>query len=482
MSHEFHSFYYDQMQREPSTDDFRLPAGTEMTEELLQRLVDEFEQDHKPRYEYLDKVYDTHYAIFDRSWRKKPGYKPNNRLSADFCYTITDTFEGYYIGVPMTLSVKGGDEGRKKAVEAFIADYTARNFQEDVDAELSEMASKFGHAYEMLYQDDEGLPRSVAVSPLTAFMVYDDSVLKRPMFFVRWFYGDDGEIKGSYSDAHEVVPFRRGDAGLEFGEAEGHSFGSVPAVDFRQNTKGRGLYEGVLSMVEQYNAVLSEKGNDVEYFSDCYMVVKGKELNEDEIENIRENRIINLFGDSLEGLDVLFLAKPNADSVQENLINRLEQLIFKMAMVPDITSDSFVTASGIALKMRMMPMSNLARKKDRKFKRGVQERLKLLAAYPLSQGFSGDDWKAVEVTMHRNMPDDLESEAGVAGQLSGIVSEETQLSVLSCVSDPKAEMRRKREEQDEKADAISGGMPTNRTAPHDENQDEEGTDDEGSDL
>ena len=118
MSHEFHSFYYDQMQREPSTDDFRLPAGTEMTEELLQRLVDEFEQDHKPRYEYLDKVYDTHYAIFDRSWRKKPGYKPNNRLSADFCYTITDTFEGYYIGVPMTLSVKGEDDGRKKAVES----------------------------------------------------------------------------------------------------------------------------------------------------------------------------------------------------------------------------------------------------------------------------------------------------------------------------------------------------------------------------
>lgn len=479
MSHEFHSFYYDQMQREPSTDDFRLPAGTEMTEELLQRLVDEFEQDHKPRYEYLDKVYDTHYAIFDRSWRKKPGYKPNNRLSADFCYTITDTFEGYYIGVPMTLSVKGEDDGRKKAVEAFIADYTARNFQEDVDAELSEMASKFGHAYEMLYQDDEGLPRSIAVSPLTSFMVYDDSVLKRPMFFVRWFYGDDGAIKGSYSDAHEVVPFRRGDAGLEFGEAESHSFGSVPAVDFRQNTKGRGLYEGVLSMVEQYNAVLSEKANDVEYFSDCYLVVKGKELTDDELVNIRENKVINLFGESLEGLDVVFLAKPNADSVQENLINRLEQLIFKMAMVPDITSDSFVTASGIALKMRMMPMSNLARKKDRKFKRGVQERLKLLAAYPLSQGFSGDDWQMVDVTMHRNMPDDLQSEASVAGQLSGIVSEETQLSVLSCVSNPKAEMQRKRDEQEEKANAVSDSYPTNRTI---ETNQEEGTNDEGSDL
>lgn len=480
MSHEFHSFYYDQMQREPSTDDFRLPAGTEMTEGLLQRLVDEFEQDHKPRYEYLDKVYDTHYAIFDRSWRRKPDYKPDNRLSADFCYTITDTFEGYYIGVPMTLSVKGGDEGRKKTVEAFIAEFTARNLQEDVDAELSKMASKFGHAYEMLYQDEDGMPRSIAVAPLTAFMVYDDSVLKRPLFFVRWFYGDDGAIKGSWSDAAQVVDFARTNDGFAFGEPSAHAFGSVPAVDFRQNTEGRGLYEGVLSLIEQYNAVLSEKANDVEYFSDCYMVVKGKELDESEIENIRENKIINLFGESTEGLDVMFLVKPNADGVQENLINRLETLIYKTAMVPDITDDNFATASGIALKMRMMPMSNLARNKELKFRRGVQERMRLLAAYP-NADFAGDDWQAVEVTMHRNMPDDLQSEASVAGQLSGIVSEETQLSVLSCVSDPKAEMQRKRDEQEEKADAISGGMPTNRTAQADDTE-EEGTNDEGSDL
>ena len=74
MAHEFHSFYYDQMQREPETEDFRVPAGTEMTPELLQRLIDEFEQAHKPRYEYLDAAYRGHYAIFDRAWRRKPDY------------------------------------------------------------------------------------------------------------------------------------------------------------------------------------------------------------------------------------------------------------------------------------------------------------------------------------------------------------------------------------------------------------------------
>ena len=239
MAHEFHSFYYDQMQREPETEDFRVPAGTEMTPELLQRLIDEFEQAHKPRYEYLDAAYRGHYAIFDRAWRRKPDYKPDNRMAADFAYTITQTFEGYFIGVPMTLSVRNAEgmpDSRKSAVEAFIAEFTARNLQEDVDAELSKMASKFGHAYEMLYQDEDGMPRSIAVAPLTAFMVYDDSVLKRPLFFVRWFYGDDGAIKGSWSDAAQVVDFARTNDGFAFGEPSAHAFGSVPAVDFRQNT------------------------------------------------------------------------------------------------------------------------------------------------------------------------------------------------------------------------------------------------------
>jgi hypothetical protein len=66
--------------------------------------------------------------------------------------------------------------------------------------------------------------------------------------------------------------------------------------------------------------------------------------------------------------------------------------------------------------------------------------------------------------MHRNMPEDLAAEAGVAGSLSGIVSEETQLSVLSCVDDPKKEIERKNAERDAKAQQATEGMPTERTA------------------
>ena len=115
-------------------------------------------------------------------------------------YDITQTFEGYFIGVP--VDVRHEDE----ACDKFLRDYISRNHQEDVDAELSKMASKFGHAYEMMYQDDEGQPRSAAVSPMSAFMVYDDSVLKRPMWFVTYMYDENGRLTGRYSDAQDVYP------------------------------------------------------------------------------------------------------------------------------------------------------------------------------------------------------------------------------------------------------------------------------------
>ena len=173
--HEFHSFYYDQLKVEPVTDDFTVPVGTEFDAALIRRLIDEHEKSHLPRLKYLGHAYETRYQVFGRP--PKPDYKPDNRLAADMAYDITETFEGYFIGV---LHRRAPRDGAK-------ADYLRRwmllNSQEDADAELSKAASKYGIAYEMFYQDDTGRPRTVPVSPLTAFMVYDESVLHRKLAF-----------------------------------------------------------------------------------------------------------------------------------------------------------------------------------------------------------------------------------------------------------------------------------------------------------
>ena len=69
---------------------------------------------------------------------------------------------------------------------------------------------------------------------------------------------------------------------------------------------------------------------------------------------IRDERVINIFGtdnaDEIKNIVVQFLTKPTADATQENLLNRLERLIFQISMSANISDDSFGNvASGEAM-------------------------------------------------------------------------------------------------------------------------------------
>ena len=90
-----------------------------------------------------------------------------------------------------------------------------------------------------------------------------------------------------------------------------------------------GIFEPILSMINAYNKAISEKANDVDYFADAYLKVLGTLLDEDEVKHIRDDLIINFDGDT-EKMIVEFLQKPDGDTTQEHLIDRLERLIFQI--------------------------------------------------------------------------------------------------------------------------------------------------------
>lgn len=141
------------------------------------------------------------------------------------------------------------------------------------------------------------------------------------------------------------------------------------------------------------------------------------------------------------------MSKPNADATQENLINRLERLIFQNSMVANINDENFGTSSGIALRYKLLSMSNLAKAKERKFTSGMNRRYRVLFSNAITHR-SEDDWLEVEYKFTQNYPANLLEEAQTAAQLSGIVSHETQLSFISAVEDTNAEMERIKKEDD----------------------------------
>ena len=205
-------------------------------------------------------------------------------------------------------------------------------------------------------------------------------------------------------------------------------------------------------MINAYNKAISEKANDVDYFADAYLKVLGTLLEEDDIKHIRDDRIINFDGD-IEKVIVEFLQKPDGDTTQEHLIDRLERLIFQISMVADISDENFGTSSGIALKYKLQAMSNLAKTKERKFNSGMNRRYMLIFSNPVS-GMLKDDWVKVKPIFTRNFPANVLEETQIAGNLEGIVSKKTQLGALSIVDNVDEELKRIEEEEEENQNDV----------------------------
>lgn len=434
---------------------YRISPDEELTDVKLSRFIARHAAESTFRYKQLQDAYETDFPIFHEN--PKPEWKPDNRIAVNFAKYIVDTMNGYFIGNPIKITVDGGEETIEKYIE-FLDQY---NDQDDNNAELSKICSIYGKGYEMYYNDEEGNVGIIYLDPTEAFMIYDDSVLKRERYFVRLYRDEDNVLHGSVSDQEKVRWFTiRGK--IVWNEQEQlHYFNGVPATEYRENKECQGIFEPVMSIINAFNKAISEKANDVDYFADAYLKIIGTLLDEDELKHIRSDRVINFDGDG-ESVIVDFLQKPNGDTTQENLLDRLQNLIFLIAMVANISDENFGTSSGIAMAYKLQGMSNLRKTKERKFTSGMNRRYKLIFSNP-GNAMKKDDWVKLHYKFTPNVPANLLEESQIAQNLSGVVSQETQLGVLSVVDNPKAEIERIDKEDEKPKDIVMQQMFGDKT-------------------
>lgn len=436
---------------------YRISSDEELTDAKLSQFIMRHAAEVTFRYKPLEDAYQTDYPIFHE--KPKPEWKPDNRIAVNFAKYIVDTMNGYFIGNPIKIIVDDGEE----AIEDYVEFLDQYNDQDDNNAELSKICSIFGKGYEMYYNDDAGNVGIVYLDPMEAFMIYDDSVLRKERYFVRLYRDVDNVLHGSVSDELKVRWFTLKGKIVWDKEEKEHYFDGVPATEYQENKECQGIFEPVMSMINAYNKAVSEKANDVDYFADAYLKIIGTLLDEDELKHIRSDRVINFDGDA-ENLIIDFLQKPDGDVTQEHLIDRLEKLIFQIAMVANISDENFGTASGIAMAYKLQAMNNLRKTKERKFTSGMNRRYKLIFSNPSRHmGIEKDDWVKLHYKFTPNVPANLLEESQIAQNLSGVVSQETQLGVLSVVDNPKAEIERIDKEEEKPKDVVMQQMFGDKT-------------------
>lgn len=374
----------------------------------------------------------------------KDSSKPNNRIANAYASYITDTLVGYFIGEP--ISYTSNDDVLLQDL-SMIFEY---NDEADENAELAKNASIYGVAYEMLYLGEEDkIIRFKALDPKQIIPIFDKTVEQNLMAIIRY-YDDYDVVDDKTYTLVEIIDdatIRRYkmDNSLSLLEEYPHYFGMVPVAIFKNNEEERGDFEAVISLIDAYDKMESDTLNDFEYFVDAYLALYGFTADSEDVAQMKENRILLMD----EGTKAEWLIKQTSDTYVENMKNRLDADIHKFAKCPNMADKEFASnASGVAIKFKLLGTENLVSIKERKFKRGLQQRLELMSMINnvLREGF---DWRAIDIIFTRNVPSNDTDIANMVNTLKDIVSEETLLAQIPFVESVQDELERLKKEREE---------------------------------
>ena len=380
------------------------------------------------RLKRLKDYYDGRHEICKRT---RMSGLPNNALVHGFPRYICTMTSGYLIGAPIGYACEEQESGVKAMREAF-----ARCSMDSVDAEIAMDAAIFGKGVELIYAGEDGLPRSAAVRPMEAFVVYSGSVDVTPMFGVRCIetMKADGEADGwmveVYTDEMVIVYSMKEISLKGFTTPKSvkrHFFGGVPMVEYWNGKDEKGDFEGAISLIDAYDLLESDRLNDKQQFVDALLVLYGCTLETDEMgrtpgRQLREDKAIALpDGDARAE----WLCKQLNEADTEVLKSALNGDIHKMCMVPDMTDVNFAgNSSGVAMRYKLLGLEQLTHIKERWFREALRERIRLYAAYLELMGMPEVDAEKVRIQFTRSLPVNELEVAQTAGYLRGLIEDD----------------------------------------------------------
>ena len=430
---------------------YQLSKDTELTTELVKKLINKHMWEEVPRMNKLFDYYNAKNDAISAKYKVDPSL-PNNKIIHPYGTYITNTLTGYFMGDGVSYSSISDEEGVDEL--RMILEYSD---EQDENVELAKQASVFGLGVELEYIDQDGLIRIKYVDPREVVLIYEDTLEQNLIYAIRYYKVYD-YIQEHYFYKVEVytdkeVRLYHADellSSLVLDNTVNHYFGQCPVIVYQNNAEERGDFEGVVSLIDAYDKMESDSLDDFDYFVDAYLVLSGLNADSEDVARMKENRIILLDQDS----DAEWLIKNGDSSGTDSVKTRIDKDIHKFAQVPDMTDEAFAgNASGVAIKYKTMPMENLVAVKERKFKKGLQKRIELIFAILGLKG-STHDWRAIDITFTRNLPTNETELAQMVSVLDGIVSSETLLSQLPFVDNIDDELDRLKEQKEENMAAF----------------------------
>lgn len=404
-------------------------------EDFITKIVNKFNLEMVGHYQMLDRYYEVKNDGIAKRFMN--GKKPDNKLFHGFARYITNMATSYFVGRPIEYLIE--DEEYKKELLPYLDD--AYNF----DYEISKEASKKGIAYELLYITEKSELRSRQYGAEEIIPIYSASTDEFLNGFIKLsaIYNLDGYLKkerAAVYDKTDIYEFERstGNGRFSLVDIRKHYLNDVPLIVYWNTQEMNSDYEGVISLIDAYDRAESNTANDMDYFTDAYLLIKGAEgglvdeegediLLSDSDEALKNKRIMYLD----EKGDAKFLEKDGDNSSIEEFKNRVFKDIFFVSQVPALTDESFAgDLSGIAIKYKLIGLEQLAIMKENRMRLAKAKKISMITDWINWKKSKNYNASTVKQKYTRNFTENVSEIIDNVTKLTGVVSKRTQLDML----------------------------------------------------
>jgi SPP1 family phage portal protein len=369
--------------------------------------------------------------------------RSNQKVVVNFVKRFIDERVSYVVTNPINYMSRSGD----RAIEGVIGANIAIN-ERLSNQNLLKQAQIYGKAYSLCFINSKGSFNTTTLTPLECYVLESDEIGEDSVLAIRLYkpkFGED-EFLDVYTDI-EVIRYKLedNDKSLIFINRKEHFMGQVPVVLCRANNEESSLIDDIKSLNDSFNNVLADLVNEVSDLRLAFLKVVNAELDEEEARKMKASGIIHINGDKA---NVDYLIKNINDTFVQNLLQELEEKMFKLVSTVDSNEKIQSNTSSLSIRARLFLLESVCGLIQSELEHTIRQKIQMFFnVYAIKSGVQYNSNDLI-LKFTPNLPSDIASLSDSVSKLKDLVSQRTLLSLLPFIEDPDREIELFKAEQD----------------------------------
>lgn len=401
-----------------------------LTNELLAKAIEELRKQQR-QYQVYQNYYEGNHDILSNYTFNEE--RANHKVVVNYFRKFINDEISYSLGNSVNYISMLNDTDLVNTV-----DLNFSHWEKVHNQNLARNTAIFGHAYELDYINKDNEFKSTVLTPLNCYVIESGNAEQEVVLAIHNYKENkfsDNEMIDVYHD-NKIITFELDGDNFKKTNERTHIFNSVPVRINSYNTERQSMLDDIKHLNDSYNVVLSDLVNEVSDFRQALIKITGAKLDEDEASKMKKSGIVQV----PDKADIDYLIKELNDTFVQNLLDELEEKLYKLSSHVDTNEKLQSNLSGTALRSRMISLENKCSLLQSLLETTIKKRLKNFFQYlKIAEGKEAD-YRSIKLKFVMNIPHDVNLIADSISKLKDVVSQRTLLTQLPFIESPDHEV------------------------------------------